>query len=177
GLAAFCAAAMWSGLEERERVALAQILGERAALIGVLAVIALVAIGIVIHVVYRRYIVLPGSVAEQARLILSGNPEHRVKPYGPDEMRRLAESINEFAGSAANQEPQLQARIDAATAKLDEERNRLAALMSELALSVLVCNSEGRILLYNSSAKRVLEQREAGSSFVGLGRSIFSVVD
>jgi DNA polymerase-3 subunit epsilon len=33
------------------------------------------------------------------------------------------------------------------------EKNRLAALMSELTQSVVVCNLDGRILLYNNRAR------------------------
>lgn len=177
GLLGFCAAAVWSALEEREQVELTQILGERAGLMALLALIALVTMGIVMHVLYRRYVALPQLLVEEARIILRGNAAHRLTPTGPHELRRLAEIINELARRAADQQAQVQAGIEAATARLDEERNRLAALMSELTLSVLVCNREGRILLYNSRAKSVLERRETGASFVGLGRSVFSMVE
>jgi DNA polymerase-3 subunit epsilon len=42
--------------------------------------------------------------------------------------------------------------------RIEEERNRLAALMSELAQSVVVCNVEGRVLLYNARADRLLRK-------------------
>jgi DNA polymerase-3 subunit epsilon len=65
---------------------------------------------------------------------------------------------------------------------LAEEKNRLAALMSELALSVLVCNVEGRILLYNARARQMLEagpgaNKAAATAVVGLGRSVFDVLE
>jgi DNA polymerase-3 subunit epsilon len=47
----------------------------------------------------------------------------------------------------------MEARIAESNARLEEERNRLAALMSELSEGVLVCNTEGRILLYNEQAR------------------------
>ena len=51
--------------------------------------------------------------------------------------------------------------------------------MSELQQSVLVCNREGRILLYNTAARTLLERGEqgAGGALVGLGRSVFGVID
>ncbi|MGD8369417.1 MAG: exonuclease domain-containing protein, partial [Desulfobacterales bacterium] len=60
--------------------------------------------------------------------------------------------------------------------------------MGELPEGVVICNSEGQILLYNRQAKSILagrkeagaDERENGDqdeSFIGLGRSIFSLVD
>ena len=54
--------------------------------------------------------------------------------------------------------------------------------MSDLTQGVLVCNSEGRILLYNARAKELLDKpsadkRSIGGAFVGLGRSIFAIMD
>ena len=45
--------------------------------------------------------------------------------------------------------------------------------MAELAVAVLVCNVEGRILLYNAAARAVLGDDAA----IGLGRSVFGIVD
>ena len=70
------------------------------------------------------------------------------------------------------------------TSGIEQERNRLAALMSELAQSVIVCNIEGRILLYNARAMQLLRKPLDGAaaagkahSLVGLGRSIFAIFD
>jgi DNA polymerase-3 subunit epsilon len=51
-----------------------------------------------------------------------------------------------------------------------------------LALSVLVCHIEGRILLYNARARRMLEAGHgagmaAGTAAIGLGRSVFGVLE
>jgi hypothetical protein len=55
--------------------------------------------------------------------------------------------------------------------------------MSELNRSVVVCNLDGRILLYNNRArlqfKRLSQAAQAtgGSELIGLGRSIYTVLD
>ena len=49
--------------------------------------------------------------------------------------------------------------------------------MSELSLAVLVCNAGGRILLYNLAAKELLSRDGPGPGLVGLGRSIFAILD
>ena len=57
--------------------------------------------------------------------------------------------------------------------EVEQERNRLAALMAQLTVAVVVCNSEGRILLYNEAARSLVDD----DTLVGLGRSVFGVVD
>jgi DNA polymerase-3 subunit epsilon len=55
--------------------------------------------------------------------------------------------------------------------------------MSELAMGVVVCNLDGRILLYNSRARlqfKALAQGPtsmSGGALIGLGRSIFSILE
>ena len=50
--------------------------------------------------------------------------------------------------------------------------------MAELTDGVLVCNLDGQILLYNRGARALLDGRgENQGGYVGLGRSIFSVLD
>ena len=71
----------------------------------------------------------------------------------------------------------VEARIEGANRALAEEKNRLAALMSELAQSVLVCNIDGQILLYNTRARQLLEAGHGGAAAVGLGRSLFGVLE
>jgi DNA polymerase-3 subunit epsilon len=68
--------------------------------------------------------------------------------------------------------------------RVEQERSRLAALMSELTQSVVVCNLDGRVLLYNnrarcSSAPCRTRRRGAGrgAELIGLGRSIYTVFD
>jgi DNA polymerase III subunit epsilon len=63
------------------------------------------------------------------------------------------------------------------------ETRALAALMAELTQSVVVCNLDGRILLYNSRARtqfRALSSAPSvagGAELIGLGRSIYAVFD
>jgi DNA polymerase-3 subunit epsilon len=70
-------------------------------------------------------------------------------------------------------------RVREARASLEEERSRLAALMADLSQSVVVCNLDGRVLLYNQRAKQELFGRADGSNaeLLGLGRSIYTVFD
>jgi PAS domain-containing protein len=68
------------------------------------------------------------------------------------QVQALAGVINELAGSAPAEGRHGRAGAQASRA-IEQERSRLAALMAELTQSVVVCNLDGRILLYNNRAR------------------------
>lgn len=143
----------------------------------------ILALGLGLNYLFRHYILAARRLVEEMRLILTANPAHRVQPAGPAEMRRLAETANAYADRFQTLLADEDDKIRRARADLEEERNRLSVLMSELSEGVLACNIEGQILLYNSRARQLLSQPSAGSSlsgvggFVGLGRSVFGLMD
>ena len=105
------------------------------------------------------------------------------RPAGPPELRTLAGVLNGFAQVRESLAADVEQRVSEANARIEEERNRLAALMSELTQSVVVCNVEGRILLYNARAMQLLRKPLDGApggkavALVGLGRSVFAIFD
>jgi DNA polymerase-3 subunit epsilon len=93
---------------------------------------------------------------------LSAPTRRRLKPSGSPELQRIAESVNALADQRRSAGSGV--RIREARLSVEEERNRLAALMSELNQSVVVCNLDGRILLYNNRARlqfKALSMRRA----------------
>ncbi len=109
-------------------------------------------------------------------------PEHKVVSTGGPEMGELAAAINQLADGYRRLERDLDAKSADARARVEEERNRFAALMSELSEGVVVCNADGRILLYNARAAKLLGARSRGPARgnytpLGLGRSVFGLLD
>lgn len=176
-LIALAGLAFWADLQGPERRALADMLGSRAALLLILALLPSLVIGGLLQFVLTAYPQAAVKLAEEVRLIYSVHPAHRLAPTGAAEMRQLGAAVNELAEAHGALHQEVQARIAEANAHLAQEKNRLAALMSELVQSVLVCNTEGRILLYNARASRLLEQAGGADVPVGLGRSIFGILD
>lgn len=128
------------------------------------------------HHFFGRYVHAPLQFAEQVRIILSANRGHRLDPgHGAREMRMVAEAVNALAEQHDALHRDVEEKVRQARATVEEEKNRLAALMSELTQSVLVCNLDGRILLYNQQARSLLGAE--GSGAVGLGRSVFGLFD
>lgn len=136
-------------------------------------------IGTLVSFLFRSFVIPILQMAEQTRLITTANPNHRITTEGARELVILAKVINESADAFQRLQTDVEAQIHSANLALKEERNRLAALMSELPYGVVVCNHDGRILLYNSLAREMLQaaegEREGGA--IGLGRSIFGVLE
>ena len=112
------------------------------------------------------------------------NPRTARRPAARAEVRAIARAINGLAEANAALKATSSARSARRTTRIEQERNRLAALMSELAQSVIVCNVEGRILLYNARAMQLLRKpldsaaaTGKAHTLVGLGRSIFAIFD
>lgn len=148
-----------------------------------LGVVGLLVAGFLLSQFLRAYIFETKRLVEAIELMMTINPAHRLPSQGPKEIRQLISVINLFADRFQFKQENEEAQIQQAKANLEEEKNRLVALMSELTEGVLVCNLEGRILLYNNRARRLLEQVSGNAwsnkmgGFVGLGRSIFGLID
>ncbi|NML28591.1 DNA polymerase III subunit epsilon [Zoogloea sp. G-4-1-14] len=126
---------------------------------------------------------VPAKMADELGLIVGTDPVRRLVPDGSPELRRIAEAVNALADQRRSLQEDVEARIREARLSVEEERNRLAALMSELSQSVVVCNLDGRILLYNNRARlqfKAMSDAPAaagGGEMIGLGRSIYAVFE
>ncbi|HUG26382.1 3'-5' exonuclease [Piscinibacter sp.] len=179
GLFAAFGAALWADLDPAQRDALRAMVLARPTLPVLFFLLLPFVLGGLLKWAMAAYPVAAARLAEEVTLIHTVNPEHRVTPDGGPELRRLATAVNAFAEAHSGLHKQVQSRIEEANLRIEEEKNRLAALMAELAQSVLVCNREGRILLYNARAAQLLEGADADpdAAPVGLGRSIFGLLD
>ncbi len=174
---------VWLDMKEGERTMLTELLMSRLP-VGTLMTMFGFAIGAaVLHKLFKQYVEGLLRMAETLRLMLGANRDFRVTPDGPPEVRQLAQAANDLAAQRDALMDDVDAQIARAKASVEEEKNRLAALMSELAQAVVVCNRDGRILLYNNRARlqfKALAQGPtsvSGGALIGLGRSIFSILD
>lgn len=175
--------AVWMTLEPDEKQIILHILDERAGAALFILLLAMLVLGMLFQQLYRRYVTTPGKLTEQLLVMLGANHELRLQPEGAPEMRNLATAVNELADQRDALQRDVLTRIREAQASVEAERNRLAALMSELSQSVIVCNLDGRILLYNSRARQLFGaprdrlQQGSGGVLIGLGRSIFAIIE
>ncbi|HUP07343.1 MAG TPA: exonuclease domain-containing protein [Caldimonas sp.] len=178
-------------LDPQERSALASMLAPRAALLLPLWLVLAAAFGALGRMAYLRWVLAPERLAERAGALLAATSgldtdAGRAFAASPDlgaGLRRLAHVIEGFVGQREALRRDVHARIRDASREIEQERSRLAALMAELSQSVVVCNLDGRILLYNNRARlqfRALSSAPRladGGELIGLGRSIYAVFD
>jgi DNA polymerase III subunit epsilon len=174
------AAATWFVLTPEQQQQLLALLHSQGALPLLWVLVLLGLTVLLVRTIFNHWVKPMYSIAEDARLIAMSNPRHRTTAGGVPEVRELANGINTLAERFQALHADVEARIHEANALLEEEKNTLSALMSKLTQGVLVCNPEGRILLYNPRAQQLLEgqaRRSGGADWIGLGRSVFGVVD
>jgi DNA polymerase-3 subunit epsilon len=177
------AALLHSTLTPEEADAAATLLEPRLApLVLMLAVLAgaMMAAAAWFH---RRFVAPPEQLLEQARVLLETNAATTLQGQGSADVRGLAEAVNALVRQRERLRGEIAERVAEGSRGVELERSRLAALMSELTQSVVVCNLDGRVLLYNNRARlqfRALSDAPAlagGAELIGLGRSIYTVFD
>ncbi|MDR2188746.1 MAG: DNA polymerase III subunit epsilon [Azonexus sp.] len=174
---------VWLDMQAGERETLARLLLSRLPTGTVMTLFGFAIGAIILHKLFKQYVEGLLRMAETLRLMLGANRNFRVSLDGPPEVRQLAAAANDLATQRDALMDDVEAQIARAKASVEEEKNRLAALMSELAQAVVVCNLDGRILLYNNRARlqfKALTQgptSAAGGALIGLGRSIHSILE
>jgi DNA polymerase-3 subunit epsilon len=170
-------------LDPVERAPLVAMLEPRAALLLLGWLVLSGVLGWLARMAYLGWVAAPSRLAEEAQVLLSTDAQRAIEPQGSAETRALATVINQLARQRGELRVDVDARVRDASRDIEQERSRLAALMSELTQSVVVCNLDGRILLYNSRARiqfRALSEAPTladGAELIGLGRSIYAVFD
>jgi DNA polymerase-3 subunit epsilon len=171
-------AVLWLAPDTEGRVAL-----------GLLAAVMLAAgAGTLLRGAYRRWVRAAARLAEDAQTLLAADVQRELDGSdGGAEVRMLAGLVNQFAAQRSALRKDIAEQVRAASRNVEQERNRLAALMAELTQSVVVCNLDGRILLYNRRARvqlRALSTHRGatpsaadGAELIGLGRSIYTLLD
>ena len=175
------AALLFADAREAERAALTELLLPRLPLGALMTLFGFILGVVLLRSLFRQYVNGLSVMAENLRLMRAANRSFRVVEAGPPEVQAVAREANELAKQRDELMTDVDAQIARARGDVEAERNRLAALISELSLAVIVCNLDGRVLLYNNRArlqfKALAQGSAAGAALIGLGRSIFSVLD
>jgi len=172
-----------STLAPAQRALMAEQLAPRFALIGLTWLFGLVVIGSTLRWLFRRYASAPGRLLEQTQVLLAAPKAAPMNHRGTKETKALAEAIFQLATQRDSLRADVATQIANANQSVQQEKNRLAALMAELTQSVVVCNLDGRIILYNSRARlqfKALSQAPTlagGAELIGIGRSIYAVFE
>ncbi|NOX33975.1 MAG: PAS domain-containing protein [Deltaproteobacteria bacterium] len=133
-----------------------------------------------LEIIFLIYVKPLKKICTEAVMIYSSNPSHRLAVTGNQDIKKLSSVINDFADIFENLNKNITEQILIARKETEKERNLLAAIMAELPQGVIICNKSGRILLFNSLAKKLFTQdthSNRAEYFIGLGRSIFHIIE
>lgn len=174
---------LWAVLDPGDWSTAIEALDGRAGLLLFLWAGALIPTAGLLRYLIGHYVQAPARLAEETMLRLNNQKAGPLQLRGSRECQRLAEIINGLLAAQHALQAEMDERVREASRQAELEKSRLAALMSELTKSVVVCNLDGRILLYNNRARiqfRRLSRAPGvtgGAELMGLGRSIYTVLD
>ena len=177
------AAGIWLTLEPAERALVAPVLLPRIAVAIFVVMVLLLSAALVLRGLFERFVDAPAELLEQLRILMQQGGAVDLPQRGSAANRGLGRTVSALLQERNRLRDDIARRVAEASQDIEQERSRLAALMSELRQSVVVCNLDGRILLYNYSAValfRTLQGSRApggGSGLIGLGRSIYAVFE
>ena len=170
-------------LEPDARQTVWALLGERLAMISLTWGAGMAAIAYALKRWFDHWVTPSVQLAEEAQVLLRTDVVRALTPKGNAETRVLVGLFNQLVTQREALRTEMGQRVTEAAQGIEAEKSRLAALMAELTQSVVVCNLDGRVLLYNQRARmqfRALSQAPGvagGAELIGLGRSIYGVFD
>jgi len=180
---ALTTAMVWATLSTQERTLLGDVLEPRIALTLMAWLVCSVLLALLARRLFGDHVEALARLDEETRVQLAGRTDRALPDAGSAQVRGLAATIQALVAQRSALQDDMQRQVQAASQQVDHERRRLAALMAELTQSVVVCNLDGRVLLYNNRARlqfRALSDVPGlaeGASTIGLGRSIYTVFE
>ncbi len=147
--------------------------------------LAALAAWVVLHF-HASHVAQPARLADATHALALDAQAPDLPMEGAGPFAVLAQAINELAAVRRGLAEHMAQHVADASRSVAQQRDQLAALMAELEQSVVVCNLDGRILLYNARARalfrRVLHPEGASSGIqasaaIGLGRSIHALIE
>lgn len=177
-------AVLWVTWSSETRDTFAALLSEAWPLLGMVWVLLAAVMAWFWHQFSLRYVSGLLQLIDRMALARMATTSDLIATHAlPRVYQPLVKAVNEVLQDRNQWRSSADARIEQASLAAQQERNRLAALMSELAQSVVVCNLDGRIVLYNNRARlqfralSTMPSLAGGAEWMGIGRSVYAVLD
>jgi len=110
------------------------------------------------------------EIRRGAEIVSRINLSHRIELDTGDELQELALDFNHMAENLGRAYDELEGRVREATRTLQEERNRLAAVLRTMVDGVVVANADGETILMNPQARIILDMGYTSGIGTALGR-------
>ena len=180
-------ALFWATLEPEEQARVDAAIGPSLISHGLLPLVWwLIAAALMVWVAYRLYQAYVAEIARLAdatRVLIGDVAAPSLTPRGDTATCDLIVAINRLAAARRVLQDEMVSLAAQTSRTVAEQRDQLSALMADLSHAVVVCNLDGRILLYNKRARQMFSSLSlaphgaGGSELIGLGRSIYGVID
>ncbi|MDJ0946004.1 MAG: exonuclease domain-containing protein [Kiloniellales bacterium] len=142
-------------------------------LFGVVLALGLVAATAVAWVIVEQRLVRPLSrLTSRLHTVSRAGAEAGVEIAEAHTLGPLHEAIKEVSRELRTARSEVVKAMAGASARSEEQRGWLEAILRDLSEAVVVCNLDHKILLYNKAAQLALEAPET----TGLGRSVLELV-
>lgn len=135
---------------------------------ALLGVAVLILWGVVDRLVLRDVAALAG----ETRALSYGTSAARLSTERHAALAPLAQAINEMSEKLTLARNAVDLAVATSTARVEEQKGRLAAVLRDLDDGVLVCNRHHQVLLYNRTALRLLHL----TGDIGIGRDLLQIV-
>lgn len=174
---------IWQQLTSLEQTIVIEILRHQGGYLFGVFILLIAALGFGGDAIVNNYIIPSRKICEGTLLMQSANPAHRIDIEGGQELKALANAINEGANRYERLFQHVEKRVEKARQMAERDKNILAAVISELPEGIIICNGRGDIIFYNRKACQLLSPSQADGNacdiraFIGVGRSIFDLLD
>ena len=146
---------------------------DAGALKGSLRVVAVIVVMLAAAARLGRWFAIPvARLAGEVRLVVDAKGAGPIDPAGYRCLEPLPAAVNALAERFQRARGAVDDAVAAATARAEEQKGRLEALLRDLSEGVIVCNLNHEILLYNHMTVRIL----GGAAEFGLGRTLFRFI-
>jgi DNA polymerase-3 subunit epsilon len=147
--------------------------GPRLTVYTVFSILMFAVLCILAWVVLQLRLVRPlSTLTREIRAVVQSRAGRAIELSESHFLGALPEATNELARELAGARRAVVKSVASATADVEEQKNRLAAILLDLSEGVIVCDMAHRIILYNQMAARILGLPEA----LGLGRPLFELL-
>lgn len=146
-------------------------------LLALLALLGAAGVLLLTRALRERYVLAMSRLVEQMTMAVRAERLVQLPVEGARAQQSLARAANALLKERDSLRHQMHDQVANASAIIVTERDQLAALMAELKQSVLVCNAQGTILLYNEQAGVQLHNSTHSGVPLGIGRSLRELFD
>jgi len=111
------------------------------------------------------------ALSRVTEIIVGANPVHTLELPSFHLLGDIPDKVHNLGVALDTTKQEVVEAIVSGTAGIEEQKAQLETVLKELKEGVVVCDTEGRILLYNAAAQRLLRNSEA----LGLRRSLYGI--